>query len=174
MISKETRKKMSEAAKKRAARGILPDNKGKAPWNKGLTAVTDARVESYSKAQKGQKRQGNYVSNGCWVGEGNPWYGKNRSGKNHPRYQPHRHEREYWDFYRKVVRESEKTYAKYIDEINPQGYPRTLCGVEGGYQLDHIKSIDSGWKNKLTVEELSAKENLRIIPWKENRMKGNK
>lgn len=174
MISEETRKKMSESAKRRAARGILPNNTGKIPWNKGKNAEEDARITAYAEKQKGQKRQGNYVAQYHWKGEGNPWYGKLRSGELSPRYQEHRHTREYWDFYNRVVWASEKTYVQHKSDINPNNYPRTLCGIEGGYQLDHIISIDYGWKNGMTVDELSRKENLQMLEWKENRAKSNK
>jgi hypothetical protein len=79
-ISEETRKKMSESAKRRAAKGILPNNKGKIPWNKGLCAETDERVASYAEKQKGQKRSGNWSPQYHWQGEGNPWFGKSRKG----------------------------------------------------------------------------------------------
>lgn len=173
-ISEETRKKMSESAKKRAARGIIPNNKGKKPWNHGKTAKDDSRVASYADKQKGQKRTGNYKRPCRWQGVDNPWYGKPRTGKLSPRYQEHRHTREYWDFYNKVIWSSEKTYIEYKNDINPNDYPRTLCGVEGGYQLDHIISIDYGWKNNMTIEELSCKENLQMLEWKINRSKSNK
>lgn len=174
MISEETRKKMSEAAKKRAARGILPNNAGKTPWNKGKTAKDDKRIAQYAEKQTGQKRTGKYDSHTRWSGEGNPWYGKERSGELSPRWREERHSREYWDYYNKVVWASEKTYAQNKDLINPQDLPRTLCGVEGGYQLDHIVPIDYGWKNKLTVEEMSCKDNLRMLLWQDNRQKSNK
>ena len=173
-ISEETRKKMSESAKKRAARGIMPNNKGKKPWNYGKTSKDDSRVASYADKQKGQKRTGGYKPQYHWQGEGNPWFGKKRDGKKSPRWSEHRHSREYWDFYNKVVWLSEKTYTQYKNEINPNDYPRTLCGVDNGYQLDHIISIDFGWKNNMTIEELSSKENLQMLSWCENRKKSNK
>jgi hypothetical protein len=174
MISEETRRKMSESAKKRVARGVLPNNKGKTPWNKGKTADEDPRIAAYAEKQTGQKREGNYVSSTHWKGEGNPWYGKPRNGPLHPCYQEHRHSREYWDFYNKVVWATEKTYVDHKEDINPDNHPRTLAGVDGGYQLDHIVSIDYGWKNKMTVEELSCKENLQMLSWQDNRNKSNK
>jgi len=174
MITNETRRKMSESAKKRVARGILPDNTGKSPWNKGKTAADDKRIGEYANKQKGQKRTGNYFSPIRWKGKDNPWYGKQRKGSDSPRWVEHRHSREYKDFYNSVIWESEKTYIKYKNEINPYDHPRTLCGVPGGYQLDHIKSIDFGWKNGLTIEELSCKENLQMLLWEENIKKSNK
>lgn len=50
---------------------------------------------------------------------------------------------------------------------------RGRCGVDGAYQLDHIKSIDWGWKNGIPPEEIAKWENLRMIPWKTNLLKSN-
>lgn len=48
---------------------------------------------------------------------------------------------------------------------------RGRCGVEGAYQLDHIKSVNWGWENSIPAKEIADWENLRMIPWKENRDK---
>ncbi len=50
---------------------------------------------------------------------------------------------------------------------------RGRCGVEGAYQLDHIKSIDWGWKNNISAQEIARWDNLRMIPWKTNLLKSN-
>ena len=68
----------------------------------------------------------------------------------------------------KVHRLSQKTYIKYKHEINPNDYIRTLCGVENGYQLDHIIPVREGFERGISPEEMSKKENLRMLPWKEN------
>lgn len=68
----------------------------------------------------------------------------------------------------KVYRLTEKTYVEYKHIINPNNYPRTLCGIEGGYQLDHIKSIKKCYNEGLTPEQASVNENLQLIPWKDN------
>ncbi len=171
MISDETRRKMSESAKKRVARGILPDNTGKSPWNKGLTADSHDSIAKYQKSQTGQKRQGNYISSDRWKGENNPWYGKNRSGSNHPSYNPDRRNRKFKSYLSKVRVLTERTYIKHMNEINPNNYPRTLSGVEGGYQLDHKISIIYGWNNSIQPEILASKDNLQMLEWKENRIK---
>jgi hypothetical protein len=72
----------------------------------------------------------------------------------------------------KVHRLSHKVYENNLDTLNPNGYNRTLCGVEGGYQLDHIVSIKYGFDNNISPETLSRIDNLRLIPWKDNLLKG--
>jgi hypothetical protein len=51
---------------------------------------------------------------------------------------------------------------------------RGRCGVDGAYQLDHIKSIDWGWKNGIEPEVIAEWDNLRMIPWKTNLLKSSK
>lgn len=70
-----------------------------------------------------------------------------------------------------VHRLTKKTYEKYKEIINPNNYPRTVCGVEDGWQLDHIISIKEGFKNNMPAEELASLSNLRMLPWKENLMR---
>lgn len=60
------------------------------------------------------------------------------------------------------------TYNKYKNEINPNNYVRTISGVEGGYQLDHIITIKYGFENNIPEEVLAEKRNLRMLPWQEN------
>lgn len=68
----------------------------------------------------------------------------------------------------KVHRMSGKTYLENIDIINPNRYPRTVCGVPGGWQLDHVIPIKEGFRRNISPEKMSAVENLRMLPWKEN------
>ena len=129
-------------------------NKGNIPWNKGLTD-DDLRVKSYIEKQKGKTRSGNYSF-----------------GEKHPNYNA---KREDFERYRQTVNLlTEKTYVKYKQEINPNNYPRTLCGVDGGYQLDHIQSVKMAFDNGISPEEISSKENLQMLPWKINREKWSK
>ncbi len=60
------------------------------------------------------------------------------------------------------------TYQKYQEDINPHNLPRTLCGIDGGFQLDHVISIREGFLLGLLPEALASKENLQMLPWKEN------
>lgn len=78
---------------------------------------------------------------------------------------------EYRRYRNRVSRLTEKTYQENIDILNPNRYIRTLCGIEDGWQLDHIVSVQEGFKNGLTPEELSVKENLQMLPWKDNLLK---
>jgi hypothetical protein len=176
----ETRKKVSDSLKgktpwNKGKRGVysedtlhkmkevkfnfIPWNKGLKtslePWNKGLTSYTSEKVFNYSKKQRGQKRTGNYAS-----------------GENHPNYREDT--KEYRRYRKKVDYLSEKTYVKYKQIINPNSYPRTLCGVEGGYQLDHKISVYEGYKNGILPEEVASVDNLQMLPWFENLKKSNK
>lgn len=65
------------------------------------------------------------------------------------------------------------SYRIHREEINPEGFVRTLCGIDGGYQLDHIMSIKHGFDNNIDPRELSKKENLQMLPWKVNLIKGS-
>ena len=51
---------------------------------------------------------------------------------------------------------------------------RGRCGVEGAYQLDHIKSINWGCENGIPPEVIAEWDNLRMIPWKTNLIKSSK
>jgi len=153
IYSKETLERM-----RKAKENYIPWNKGiygTIPWNKGLTAEKDDRVKSYQQKQLGQIRRGNYVS-----------------GKNHPQYKDDTPQ--YKKYRKQVDLLTEKNYVKYKDIINPDNKPRTKCGVEGGYQLDHIDPVYEGYINNISPEELAKVENLRIIPWKENLIKKHK
>lgn len=70
-----------------------------------------------------------------------------------------------------VHRCSQRTYEENFDILNPNGYPRTVCGVEGGWQLDHIKTIRECFDQGVSVEEASRVSNLRLLPWKDNLMR---
>lgn len=71
-------------------------------------------------------------------------------------------------YHRRVRWLSEKNYKKYKHIINPNNYPRTLCGVSGGYQLDHIMSVSYCFKHGINIEECSSINNLQMITWEQN------
>lgn len=63
---------------------------------------------------------------------------------------------------------TEQVYVKHVDVINPDRRVRTLCGVQDGWQLDHIKSIKKCYNEGMSVEQASDASNLQMIPWKDN------
>jgi hypothetical protein len=62
------------------------------------------------------------------------------------------------------------TYKNPLNELE-HWEKRGRCGVDGAYQLDHIKSINWGWENGIPAETIAEWDNLRMIPWKDNRDK---
>lgn len=104
-------------------------------------------------------------------------YGKKRKGMKqpsttgelHPRYNPNR--RAFQQYASKVRWITKKNYDKYIHIINPNGLPRGKCGIEGAYQLDHVRSIKECFDLGLPPEVAGAPENLQMLPWKVNRAK---
>ena len=81
---------------------------------------------------------------------------------------------EYLKYKREVHRLSQLTYKNNIDTINPGRLPRTIAGVSGGYQLDHIISVKEGFINNIPTDELSHVSNLRMLPWIENLKRNRK
>lgn len=142
------------------------------PWNKGLTAEGDKRVAQYADSQRGQKREGDYKTNDFFK-TNNPWQGKSRSGELSPRYNPIAHSREMRDYRNEVLRLTEQNYKKFKHIINPTNKIRTIAGVDGGYQLDHIYPVSKGFENSIPPHLIGSVENLRMIEWKENRSKSN-
>ena len=78
---------------------------------------------------------------------------------------------EYKRYARQVHGLSQKIYEQNIDIINPNRYKRTLCGIENGWQLDHIIPIKECFEKGMSIEEASAITNLRMLPWKDNLMR---
>lgn len=79
---------------------------------------------------------------------------------------------EYKRYRNRVKSLTEAAYRNNMQIINPYKHPRTLCGVDGGYQLDHIIGIRYGYDNAIPAEIIASVDNLQMLPWKENRMKG--
>ena len=45
---------------------------------------------------------------------------------------------------------------------------RGLNGTEGAYQIDHIISINKGWKDGISAEEIANITNLQVMKWEDN------
>lgn len=96
---------------------------------------------------------------------------RSRCGSKHPRWNPNKDELA--KYKSKVQTLTKNTYKVYKGLINPNDYPRTLCGVDGGYQLDHIISIKEGFEKNIPPYTIAHVNNLQMLPWKDNRSKGS-
>lgn len=90
-------------------------------------------------------------------------------GKNHPNYNPNLAE---YQRYKSLVRA--ETNRHDISILANYDKPRGLCGVKGGYQLDHIIPIKYGFDNGIDPSIIGSIENLQFISWEENRKKWHK
>lgn len=152
------RKPLGEETKQK----IKQSNKGKIPWNKGKTQI-------YSKETLEKMRQAkeNYI----------PWNAgldMKQLGYNAWNKLPDNEKTKYKEYRYLVDKLSEINYVKHYDIINPEHKPRTKCGVDGGYQLDHIYPVYEGYINNIPPEEVAKVKNLRVIPWEENQRKKHK
>lgn len=91
------------------------------------------------------------------------------SGEDHPNWNPNKSELATYSS--RVHWLTSKVYEEHKEEINPENHPRTLSGVEGGRQLDHIVSIKEGFEQGIDPELIACKENLQILTWQDNRSK---
>lgn len=90
-------------------------------------------------------------------------------GSLNPNYNPNKSD--FQKYKNRVMHFTEKNYELYKEEINPYNYKRTLCGVENGYQLDHIISIKEGFEKGVLPTVIGSKENLQMLTWQENNQK---
>jgi hypothetical protein len=74
----------------------------------------------------------------------------------------------YTAYSRRVRGLTKTTYFNFKEEINPSGVSRSMNGVKGGHQLDHIISIKRGFEEGIAPEVLADKSNLRMITWEQN------
>lgn len=61
-----------------------------------------------------------------------------------------------------------KVYEKNKHILNPTNKTRGICGIEGNYQVDHVKPIKMCFIEGLTVEECASLNNLQFISWEQN------
>jgi hypothetical protein len=99
-------------------------------------------------------------------------YGEDNGGKlYYQRYPAYEYSKDYKDYKNAVYRLSQKIYEDNKEKINPNNYLRTRMGVNGGWQLDHIKPVIECFHEGISIEEASDINNLRMLPWKENLMR---
>lgn len=65
------------------------------------------------------------------------------------------------------------TYKQPLNELKNYD-KRGRMGVEGAYQIDHIISVDEGFKKGIAAEVIGHISNIQILPWEENLEKSNK
>jgi hypothetical protein len=109
------------------------------PWNKGKKGLQVAW-------NKGKKKQESLEI----ISRDDPVYSNFRKYRN------------------RVAVRTRKVYEQFKDEINPQNLLLGKCGIEGAYQIDHKISVRMGFEQGISIEEISSKENLQIIPWLDN------
>lgn len=98
--------------------------------------------------------------------------GSRNKGVDHPRWKLNKNKLVEYSY--KVRRITEENYREHKDLINPDNYPRTLCGVDGGYQLDHRISMKWAFEHGLNPKIAGSIENLQMLSWKENLSKSYK
>ena len=85
----------------------------------------------------------------------------------------HPDERSNWYKYKLIVwKLTRQNYNKHKRIINPNDYSRSTGS--DGYHLDHIIPIHYGFVNGILPTIIAGVENLQMLPWKENIVKGNK
>lgn len=109
------------------------------PWNKGKKGVQVAW-------NKGHRKQESLAI----ISRDDPVYSNFRKYRN------------------RVSVRTRKTYQKFKEEINPTNLLLGKCGIEGAHQIDHIISVREGFDKGISIEEISARENLQILSWLDN------
>jgi len=153
----------------------MSGKKGTIPWNKGKKGLQKHSNETLEKMSKNNQ------------GEKNPMYGVepwNKGKKTGPRSeetkikmsQTCKEKRgydisEFRKFRGKVNYLTEQIYNENKGIINPDDLPRSVAGVNGGYQIDHIQSVKECFDKGMSPEYCSRIENLQMLPWEENRKK---
>lgn len=150
----EYRKKLSDASKRKWA-----DPAYSTKTRKAMSLAHTGTTKSLEVRQKISDSQ---------IGIPKPTSGVR--GTRHYKWNPNKCQ--FKDYRREVQSLTEKNYRLHKHIINPQDFPRTKCGVEGGYQLDHIVSVKEGFDRKLPIHDIANINNLQMLPWRKNRAKG--
>jgi len=69
----------------------------------------------------------------------------------------------------KVWSHTYKQPLKTLEHFDKRG----RCGVEGAWQIDHIISVDEGWKKNIDAKIIGHISNIQMLPWKKNLEKSN-
>jgi hypothetical protein len=172
---KEEATKLWDAKAKKCSRSI--ESMGEENWNKWIDDRSGPILDKWKKKygdEEGTRRFNDYsakLSKGKSLEGYIERYGELLGRQKYQERYNNVNSAEYKTYARKVHRLSGKTYTENIDIINPNRYTRTLCGVEDGWQLDHIMPIKECFLKGISPEKASEVNNLRMLPWKENLMR---
>jgi hypothetical protein len=133
---------------------------GNPAWNTGLTSTDDPRILQYALTQtdvlcparshpnknKGLKKQESLEI----LSRDDPAYSNFRKYRN------------------RIAARTKRTYREFMEEINPLNLMLGKCGIDGAHQIDHIISVRIGFEQNISIEIMSAKENLQILTWQDN------
>jgi hypothetical protein len=72
-------------------------------------------------------------------------------------------------YYREVWRITKQQPLETLENFDKRGN----AGMCDSYQIDHIYPISKGFMNGIDPYEIGNIKNLQMLPWKENRVKGN-
>lgn len=146
-----------------------------APWNKGLAGSDRVKLSKETRLKMSLSHTGTTKTlevrqkiSKTQIGISKPNSGVR--GENHYRWNPNKSA--FKEYRRQVQCLTEKNYRLYKATINPHDFPRTKCGVLGGYQIDHKISVKEGFDKGIPSYEIGCVSNLQMLPWKENRTKG--
>lgn len=76
------------------------------------------------------------------------------------------------DYMRNARNRTRQTYRHHKRLINPDNLPIAPSGVPGGHHLDHIVPVSLCFRVGVPVELVAAAENLQIVPWRINLLRG--
>ncbi len=129
-------------------------------WNSGKTGKDDERILKYSISQSGVQCPNRSHPN------------KNKGKKKEESLEIISRQDPVYSNFRKyrnrISVRTRKTYEEFREEINPLNLLLGKCGIDGAHQIDHKISVRLGFEQGLSIEEISSKENLQILPWLEN------
>lgn len=94
------------------------------------------------------------------------------TGDKHHNWKNRKINRSFYNYSKNVRRITEENYNKYKEKINPNDFKRTKCGIKNGYQLDHRISVKKGFYFGINPKVIGSLDNLQLLPWKENLLKG--
>ena len=132
-------------------------NKGRNPWNKGLTKELDPRI-----AHKPQAKEKIRVAT---LGNKNPFYGKHHSDETKQRISKKRREQWQNPIYIKNVLESKREIYISQEFAKKQSETKKQAWREGKYTKDRNLKISQTMKNMLVSREAKERQLQHLLPY---------